>query len=116
ALEVINEDYIRTARAKGLSEFTVAMRHVLPNSLLPLVTIVGFALAGIISGSLFVETLLGINGVGRFMFQAVVGRDYDVIMAATVIFSAVFVLMNTLADICYGLVDPRVRVGTARGY
>lgn len=115
ALEVNLEDFVRTARAKGLSETAVQFKHVLPNSLLPLITVVGFALAGVIEGALFVETLLGINGIGRFTFEAVVSRDYDVILATTVIFSAAFVLMNLVAELAYGLVDPRVRVGSSRG-
>jgi len=115
ALEVNTMDYVRTARAKGLSEATVQFRHVLPNSLLPLVTVFGLALSGIIEGALFVETLLGIPGIGRFLFEAVTSRDYDVIMAATVIFSAAFVLTNLLAELIYGLVDPRIRLGASRG-
>ncbi|MDO9444519.1 MAG: ABC transporter permease, partial [Dehalococcoidia bacterium] len=115
ALEVNLSDFVRTARAKGLSETAVQFRHVLPNSLLPLITVVGFALAGIIEGALFVETLLGINGIGRFTFEAVTSRDYDIILATTVIFSTVFVLTNLLAEICYGFVDPRVRIGASRG-
>jgi len=114
ALEVNTLDYVRTARAKGLSEATVQFRHVFPNSLLPLVTVFGLALSGIIEGALFVETLLGIPGIGRFLFEAVTSRDYDVIMATTVIFSAMFVLMNLLAEIVYGMVDPRVRLGASR--
>ncbi|MPZ98850.1 MAG: ABC transporter permease subunit [Dehalococcoidia bacterium] len=114
ALEVDREDYVRTARAKGLSEGAVTFRHVLPNSLLPVVTVVGFALASIIEGAFFVETLLGIPGIGRFTFEAVVSRDYDVILATTVIFSAVFVVMNLLVELTYGFIDPRVRVGASR--
>ena len=114
ALEVQKEDYIRTARAKGLSESHVAWRHVLPNSLLPLVTVVGFALASVIEGAFFVETLLGIPGIGRFVFQSVTSRDYDVILATTVIFATMFVVMNLVADVVYGFIDPRVRVGASR--
>jgi ABC-type dipeptide/oligopeptide/nickel transport system permease component len=114
ALEVQREDYIRTARAKGLPESAIAFRHVLPNSLLPLVTVVAFALAGIVEGAFFVETLLGIPGIGRFTFQAVVSRDYDAILATTVIFASIFVLMNLAADLLYGVIDPRIRVGAAR--
>ena len=110
-LEVLGQSYIRTARAKGLSESVIGTRHVLPNSLLPLVTVVGFALASIIEGAFFVEVLLGIPGVGRFTFEAVVSRDYDVILAMTVITSAVFVLMNLVIEISYTLIDPRVRLG-----
>jgi len=114
ALEVQSEDYIRTARAKGLPESTVQLRHVLPNSLLPVVTVVGFALVGILEGAFFTETLLGIPGIGRFTFEAVVSRDYDVIMAITSILAAVFVLMNLAVELTYGWIDPRIRLGEAR--
>ena len=114
ALEVQNEDYIRTARAKGLPESTVQIRHVLPNSLLPVVTVVGFALVGILEGAFFTETLLGIPGIGRFTFEAVVSRDYDVIMAITTILATVFVLMNLAVELTYGWIDPRIRLGEAR--
>lgn len=114
ALEVQKEDYVRTARAKGLSEARVTFLHVLPNSLLPLVTVIGFALAGVLEGAFFVETLLGIPGIGRFVFEAVGSRDYDIILATTVIFSTVFVVMNLVIDIVYGFIDPRIRVGASR--
>jgi ABC-type dipeptide/oligopeptide/nickel transport system permease component len=114
ALEVNLEDYVRTARSKGLSETTVQFRHVLPNALLPLITVVGFALAGIIEGAFFVETLMGINGIGRLTFEAVTSRDYDVILATTVIFASAFVITNLIAELVYGLVDPRVRLGASR--
>ena len=114
ALEVGREDYIRTARAKGLSEMRVSFRHVLPNSLLPIVTVVGFALAGIIEGAFFVETLLGIPGIGRLLFEAVSSRDYDIILTTTVIFATVFVVMNLLVELTYAFIDPRVRLGASR--
>jgi ABC-type dipeptide/oligopeptide/nickel transport system permease component len=114
ALEIQTEDYIRTARAKGLPESQISLKHVLPNSLLPIVTVVGFALASIIEGAFFVETLLGIPGIGRFIFEAVGSRDYDVILATTVIFSGVFVVMNLFVELTYGFIDPRVRIGTSR--
>ena len=112
ALEVLTEDYVRTARAKGAPESRVALRHVLPNSLLPVVTVTGFALVSIFGGSLFTETLLGINGIGRFMFDALQSRDYDVIMAMTVIVSTAFVLLNLAVEISYAFIDPRIRIGT----
>ena len=114
ALEVNLEDYVRTARSKGLSEAAVQFRHVLPNALLPLITVVGFALAGIIEGAFFVETLMGINGIGRLTFEAVTSRDYDLILATTVVFAAAFVICNLLAELVYGLVDPRIRLGASR--
>ena len=111
ALEVQNEDYVRTARAKGLPEAMVQLRHVLPNSLLPIVTVIGFALIGIIEGAYFTEILLGIPGIGRFTFEAVVSRDYDVILAMTVIVAAVFIVINLLVELTYAFIDPRVRLG-----
>ena len=75
---------------------------------------VGFALAGVIEGALFVEVLLGINGIGRFTFEAVNSRDYDVILATTMVFATVFIVMNLVVDIAYGFIDPRIRVGEAR--
>jgi len=113
ALEVYTEDYIRTARAKGLPESRVAMRHVLPNSLMPIVTVVGFALVGIVEGAFFTETLLGIPGIGRLTFESVVSRDYDVILATTVIVALLFVVMNLVVEIAYSWIDPRVRLGEA---
>lgn len=113
ALEVYTEDYIRTARAKGLPESRVAMRHVLPNSLMPIVTVVGFALVGIVEGAFFTETLLGIPGIGRLTFESVVSRDYDVILATTVIVALLFVVMNLIVEIAYSWIDPRVRLGEA---
>lgn len=113
ALEAMTEDFVRTARAKGLPERTVLRRHVLPNSLLPVVTVVGFALIGVLEGAFFTETLLGIPGIGSFTFFAVRSRDYDVILAVTVIISAVFVLINLVVEVSYALIDPRVRLGEA---
>lgn len=111
ALEVYTEDYVRTARSKGLPESRVALRHVLPNSLLPIVTVVGFALVGIVEGAFFTETLLGIPGIGRLTFEAVGSRDYDVILATTVIVAFLFVVMNLIVEIVYSWIDPRVRLG-----
>ena len=113
ALEALGEDYVRTARAKGITETAVALRHVLPNSLLPVVTVVGFALVGILEGAFFTETLLGIPGIGRFAIEAVQSRDYDVILAITVILAAAFVVANLVVEICYTFIDPRVRLGEA---
>ena len=111
ALEVQREDFIRTARAKGLSESAVTWRHVFPNSMLPLITVVGFALASVLEGAFFVEILYGIPGIAQFTLQAALRRDYDVIMATTVIFAGVFIVMNLVVDIAYGFVDPRIRLG-----
>ena len=111
ALQVASEDYVRTARAKGLKESTVALRHVLPNSLLPLITVIGLSLADILSGAYFTETLLGIPGIGSFTFESVRSRDYDVILATTLIVAFFFIAMNLITDLAYARIDPRVRLG-----
>lgn len=114
-LGVLREDYVRTARAKGVSEFRVMTRHVLRNALLPLSTIIAFALVGLLEGSFFVETMTGIPGVGQLAFASIGSRDYDVIMAITMIGAASFVLMSILIDIVYTFIDPRVRYEARRG-
>jgi ABC-type dipeptide/oligopeptide/nickel transport system permease component len=111
ALQVSTEDYVRTARSKGLKETTIALRHVLPNAMLPLVTVVGLSLADILSGAYFTETLLGIPGIGAFTFESVRSRDYDVILATTLIVATFFIVMNLLTDLAYARIDPRVRLG-----
>ena len=111
ALDVQLEDYVRTARAKGLSEGRVQFRHVFPNSLLPIVTVIGFSLVGVLEGAFFTETLLGIPGIGRFTFQAVTSRDYDTVMAITTVLAVAFVVFNLLTELSYARIDPRVRVG-----
>jgi peptide/nickel transport system permease protein len=110
-LEVLGEDYVRTARAKGLAEFTVVSRHIARNALLPLVTILGFALVGLLGGSIFLETLLGIPGIGSYAFEAVFNRDYDGIMAIVLMTSTAFIAANLIVDITYAFVDPRIRLG-----
>jgi peptide/nickel transport system permease protein len=108
-LSVLGEDYVRTARAKGLPEFQVVTRHVARNALLPLVTVVGLSLSTLLEGSFFVETILGIPGIGRLGFQAATSRDYDVILALVLILAAAFVFANIVTDIAYTFIDPRVR-------
>jgi ABC-type dipeptide/oligopeptide/nickel transport system permease component len=113
-LSVLREDYVRTARAKGLSQFTVLRRHVLRNALLPLVTVVGISLVSLVEGALFTETLLGISGIGQFAFQSVNSRDYNVIMALTLILAATFIVANIVIDIAYTIIDPRIRYERGR--
>jgi ABC-type dipeptide/oligopeptide/nickel transport system permease component len=110
-LEVLDQDYVRTARAKGLQEFTVVSRHIARNALLPLATMMGFALVGLLGGSIFLETLLGIPGVGEYAFSAVFARDYNAIMAIVLITSTAFIVANLLVDITYAFIDPRIRLG-----
>jgi len=108
-LEVMGQDFVRTARAKGLSEFVVDKRHVLRNAMIPIITIFGFLLAGLIGGAFITETILGIPGVGRLFVESIFSRDYPVIMAGTLIGAAAFVVANLVADISYALIDPRIR-------
>jgi peptide/nickel transport system permease protein len=110
-LEVVRQDYIQSARAKGLSERVVIAKHALRNAMLPLVTILGLSLPGLIGGSVIVESIFAIPGMGQLMVQAVFERDYPVIMGNLVIVSVLTLVANLLADIAYGLVDPRIRMG-----
>ena len=109
ALVVLGEDYIRTARAKGAGELRVAFWHVLPNVLVPLLTLVGLMLPAVVGGSVILEVMFSWPGMGRLLFDAILQRDYPVVMALAVL-SAVVVLFGTLVvDLLYALVDPRVR-------
>ena len=114
-IEVLDQDYVRTARSKGLEEVVVVSRHVLRNAMLPIVTIMGFALAGLFTGSIIIETLLGIPGVGRFAFESVGARDYDAIMAVVLLGSLLFMIGNLIADIAYAFIDPRIRMSGGTG-
>ena len=100
-LDVMGQDFIRTAHSKGLSAFTVDSVHVLKNALIPIVTILAFSLAGMLSTSFITERILGIPGIGDFAIQSVFNRDYPVLMAITLIGAAAFVIANLLADVAY---------------
>ncbi len=108
-LEVIRQDYISTARAKGLSERVINVRHVLRNSMIPVVTIGGIQLAFLITGSFFVEVICNIPGLGRTGIQAIMARDYPTIMAIVLLFAVVIAVVNTLVDLLYAYLDPRIR-------
>lgn len=111
-LEVLRQDYIMTARAKGLPERTVVYRHALRNALLPLITILGLSLPGLIGGSVIFESIFAIPGIGQLMWASVMSRDYPVLMGNLVIVSILTLLGNLFADMGYGLADPRIRTGT----
>jgi peptide/nickel transport system permease protein len=113
-LEVVRQDYIQSARAKGLAESVVIGKHALRNALLPIVTILGLSVPGLIGGSVIVESIFAIPGMGQLMVQAVFERDYPVIMGNLVIVATLTLVANLVADIAYGLVDPRIRVGRRR--
>jgi peptide/nickel transport system permease protein len=110
-IEVLDQDFVRTAHAKGLAADVVVTRHVLRNALLPIVTLLGFELSALFAGSIFVESLLGIPGIGQYTFEAVNSRDYDGIMAVVILGSTMFVMAMLLVDVAYGFIDPRVRLG-----
>lgn len=109
-LEVLRQDYIRTARAKGLPEKSVIYKHAFRNAIMPIITILGLTLPGIIGGSLITETVFGIPGMGLLMYQAVLSRDYNLVMGILVPAAFLTMLGNFLADIAYSFTDPRVRL------
>jgi oligopeptide transport system permease protein len=107
-LDTINQDYIRTARAKGVKTRSLILKHALRNSLIPVITYLGPVTAGIITGSFVVESTFQIPGLGKYFVQSVLNRDYTVIMATTVVLSALVIFMNLVVDLAYKIVDPRI--------
>ena len=110
-LDVLGQDYIRTARAKGLAEGIVRWRHILRNAMIPVVTSFGFTIAGLAGGTFIVEIYFGIPGVGLFAIESLFQRDYPVIMAFAIISTTLFMLANLIVDLTYPLLDPRIRLG-----
>jgi ABC-type dipeptide/oligopeptide/nickel transport system permease component len=110
-LEVIRSDYIRTARAKGLSEQVVVVKHVLKNAFIPVLTLLGPLFAAVGTGSFFVESIFRVPGMGRFFVISMTGRDYPMIMAVVLCYGVFLAVMNLVVDILYGVLDPRIRVG-----
>lgn len=109
-LEVVNQDFVRTARAKGLSEGAVRLHHITRNSVLPIFTVIGLSLATLVEGGFIAETLFGIPGVGRLAVDSFFARDYPVIMAMTLIVATSYILANLIIDIGYTFLDPRIRL------
>ena len=109
-LEELGKDYLTVARAKGLSNRVVVMRHAVRNALVPVITVVGIQTGYLLGGTVIVEQIFSIPGIGRLALDAVLQRDYPVVQGTTLFLAAAFVAMNTLADVVYGLVDPRIRV------
>jgi peptide/nickel transport system permease protein len=109
-LDVLGQDYVRTARAKGLSERLVVMRHALRNAILPVVTIIGLSLGGLLSGAVLTESIFGLTGVGRTVADAVLGRDYVVVQGLTLVIAVIYVVVNLIVDVSYGFLDPRIRL------
>lgn len=110
-LEVMQQDYVRTARAKGLSERAVVARHMLRNALIPVVTIIGPALAGLVTGSFIIEQMFSFPGSGREFVQSISRRDYSMIMGTTLLYAVLVAIANLTVDITYGFLDPRIKVG-----
>jgi ABC-type dipeptide/oligopeptide/nickel transport system permease component len=108
-LQVVREDYIRTARAKGLNERVVVIRHALKNSLIPITTVLGPLMAAWLTGSFLVEWVFSIGGIGKFFVSSVTNRDYTLIMGTIMVYSIALVMFNLLVDIAYGFIDPRIR-------
>ena len=107
-LETLSQDFITTARGKGLDRRTILYRHVLPNVLIPIVTVLGVNVGFMLSGSVLVETVFGWPGMGRLLFEAVMARDYPVLLGLFIIICTMVIIANLLADIVYALIDPRV--------
>lgn len=108
-LDVVGQDYIRTARAKGLADRIVYMKHAFKNTLIPVLTVLGATFGGLITGTYIIETLFNVPGVGQVAVQAIFQRDYPVIQATTLLVAVVFVMVNLLVDLSYGMVDPRIK-------
>ncbi len=113
-LDVLQQDYITTARAKGLNEQRVVYTHALRNALLPLITIIGLSIPGLIGGSVIAETIFAIPGMGKLFYDAVLMRDFPVVMGILPIGATLTLIGNLLADVAYAWADPRVRRGVAR--
>jgi peptide/nickel transport system permease protein len=109
-LEVLNQDYVRTARAKGLHENSVVRRHALRNALVPVVTIMGLQLGGLLGGSVVTETVFALPGMGRLIIQAIGNRDYPVVQAGVFLIAIAFVTLNLVIDLLYAVLDPRIRL------
>ncbi len=110
-LGVLTQDYMRTAKAKGLSQRVIIVRHALRNALLPVLTIIGASVPGLIGGAVFIESIFSWPGMGRLYLDSIEGRDFPLIMGMTLILSAVILLANLLTDLAYAVVDPRIRYG-----
>lgn len=107
-LDVLGQDYIRTAKAKGVSRFKIIFGHALKNSLIPVVTYIGPLIAGIVTGSLVVEKIFAVPGIGRDFVNSIINRDYPLIMGTTIVLATLIVIMNLVSDILYKVVDPRI--------
>src|SRR5690349_6313538 len=109
-LEVLGQDYIRTARAKGLTQRVVVMKHAFSTAQLPLVTVIGLSICSLLGGTVLTETVFNLSGVGRILYDAITARDYGIVQAFTVVIAIFFVVLNLVVDISYAYLDPRIRL------
>ena len=109
-LDVLGQDYIRTARAKGVSKWKIIFGHAMKNSLIPVITYFGPMIAYIVTGSIVVEQIYAVPGIGRFFVSSIINRDYPMIMGTTIILAILIVVMNMVSDILYKVVDPRIKL------
>jgi len=109
-LEVLGQDYIRTARAKGLGETGVVLRHGLRNAILPVVTVIGLSLGGLLAGAVLTESIFGLSGIGKMITEGVSSRDYAVVQGLTLVTALIYVTVNLIVDVSYGFLDPRIRL------
>jgi len=110
-LEVLGSDYVRTARAKGLRERTVVLSHAMRNALIPVVTVAGLSLAGLLGGLVITETVFSISGIGRLLTTAIFAKDYPIVQGVILLITFIFVLANLIVDVLYTFLDPRIRYG-----
>ena len=108
-IEALHANYVRTARAKGLRERIVVVRHALQGALLPVVSYLGPATAQVVTGSVVIETIFGIPGIGRYFIQGALNRDYTLVMGTVIVFAVLIILLNLIVDLLYGLLDPKVK-------
>ena len=114
-LDVLGQDFIKTAKAKGLSQFNILFKHALPNAVIPVVTYLGPLTAGILTGSFVIENIFAIPGLGKYFVTSIYNRDYTVILGITIFYSAIVIFMNMLVDLIYPLLDPRIKLGDKEG-
>jgi peptide/nickel transport system permease protein len=110
-LDVLGLDYIRTARAKGVAERRVVSAHGMRNAVLPVVTVIGLSLGGLLSGAVLTETIFNLTGIGKSIVEAISGRDYIVIQGLVLVVAFIYVVVNLVVDVSYAILDPRIRLG-----
>jgi peptide/nickel transport system permease protein len=114
-LDVLRQDYVRTAQAKGLRERVVVLRHAVKNAMIPVVTILGLQIGSLLGGSVVVESVFGLPGLGLLILNAIGMRDYPIVQGAVIFTAIMFMIVNLLVDVLYGYLDPRIRYGQSSG-